>query len=176
MSREHHDDDRNSDGFDLADHFVWSRYKRERLIRWVDIITYAVVFISGILTLIAPPESASRALTAPWVVGWAVLLIISGGTALVGRVSRYWVIEAPGTLAGAFGAAVYIVLLILNTVTGHGNGWVATTFVACMALLMVRRYVELQLFTTDPDDVSFTTRLLALTKRRTKDSIASGPN
>lgn len=172
MSRPHVDQDLGKSN----DPFVTIRLKKERVIRWVDIAAYAVIFLSGLFVLIAPPASIARNLDSGWVIGWAVLLMLSGGFGFIGRLTRFWAIEAPGAFAGAFGAAVYVLVLILATLEGQVTGAVASTFVACMSLLMVRRYVELQLFTTDPGDITFTERILTALQRRTKDSIASGPH
>lgn len=173
MSRPHLDQDVTLDGFEPTDPILRARIRKERLIRWVDVVTYFCVMVSGALTLIQPPASVASALDPGWVVSWAVLLLVSGLFGFVGRLTRYWAIEAPGAAAGATGAALYVFVLIISTIDGQITGAVASTFVACMSLLMLRRYVELQLFTTDPGDQSYLDRLRRLLKRKTKDSIAS---
>lgn len=145
-----------------------SRRVKEAVIRVIDMIVYAFVLASGVFALVVPPETIQR-----WLDGWEIvagvwgwLLIVSGTMGFAGRLSRVWAIEAPGTIGAIFGQAIYIVVLAA-TAFGSVTAWVALCMIIGAMLALVRRYIELQIFTTDPEVSTFSDRFVAMLRRRT---------
>lgn len=146
------------------------RRRYEAAIRWLDMICYLAVFASGAYGLLFTPDTVTLELTGfRWLIAvWTSLLLIGGVAGFVGRLTRYWVIEAPGTVAAMFGVSIYVVILakvaLLSTTAA-----VATALAFVAMLLMLRRYLELQLFSSDPGQRAFPDRLAAMIARRTHD-------
>ena len=148
------------------------RHVREIAIRIIDIITYAAVFSGGIFVLHFTPDSAEILLVNwPWVITlWSGLMITGGVLGFIGRITRIWAIEVPGTGAGIAGALIYAVVLgnaaIVNT-----TAFVAVTLVIIATLTLLRRYIELQIFTTEPGAKSLSERFVIAFKRRTVNAV-----
>lgn len=149
-----------------------SRRVKEAIIRVIDIITYAAVLAGGFFAVKFTPDSVLQLLHGwEWVIYlWAGLLILGGVLGFIGRLTRIWAIEVPGTGAGIAGALIYSVVLA-NVATMTPTVWVAETLVIIATLTLLRRYIELQIFTTEPGAKSFTDRLAAAIRRRTTDTV-----
>lgn len=148
------------------------RRLKEAMIRVIDIVTYAAVLAGGFFAIRFTPDSVISLLDGwEWVIGlWAMLLIIGGLLGFVGRLTRIWAIEVPGTGAGIAGALIYAVVLA-NMAFMTPTALVAEALVIIATLTLLRRYIELQIFTTEPGEKSFTDRLAAALKRRTADTV-----
>lgn len=144
------------------------RRAKEAAIRVIDMVVYLFALASGVFALTVPPETIQDWLAGwGWVaVLWGVLLVVAGALGFIGRLTRIWVIEAPGTIAAVFGQSIY--LLVLGA-AGFSSAtvWVALCMIAGAMLALVRRYIELQIFTTDPEVKSLPGRLAAALRRRT---------
>lgn len=144
------------------------RRRFEALIRLIDLTAYSAVFVGGIWALVFTPDSVTLELSG-WpglIVVWAVLLLAGGGAGFLGRLTRYWVIEVPATVAALFGILIYFVILG-QTVFRSVTAAVAAVLVLVAMLLMLRRYLELQIFSTEPDERRFPDRVAAMFRRRT---------
>lgn len=145
-----------------------SRRAKEATIRIIDLIVYIFVIGSGIFALTVPPDTIQRWLAGwEWVaLMWGWLLIVAGSLGFIGRLTRVWAIELPGPIAAVFGQAIYVLVLAATAFTS-ATAWVALCMIvgACFALL--RRYIELLIFTTDPEAKTLTDRLVAALQRRT---------
>lgn len=128
-----------------------SRRAREAAIRVVDLIVYALVVAAGVFALIVPPETVQRWLSGwEWVaLLWGWLLIIAGILGFAGRLTRVWAVEIPGPIAALFGLAIYV-LILGAAATRSVTVWVALSIVVIAGMFMLRRYVELLIFSTDP--------------------------
>lgn len=151
-----------------------SRRFKESLIRVVDHIAYATVFAAGIFALWFTPDSVNLALAGfRWlIIVWGCLLLGGGVLGFAGRLSRIWVVELPGTTLGIAGAAIYFVVLGTSALQ-LTSALVAATLVLCMMLLLIRRYIELQIFTSEPGDRTWSERIRRAMKRRTTNSVGS---
>lgn len=149
------------------------RKTKEALIRIVDMLAYAAVFLGGVGAFLYTPATVKSALYGfpVLMVIWGVLLLVGGLLGFVGRLTRIWVIEIPGASAGFFGSAMYFVILGMAAVR-LPTAIVAVSLVACMMLLLGRRYVELQILTSEPGDVGFTHKLRAILRRRTTNTVS----
>lgn len=145
------------------------RRRLEALIRIIDIVIYLFVFGGGIYALLYTPNSVTTELIGyEWLIGlWAFLLLVGGALGFVGRLTRYWVLELPATAAGFFGILIYVVVLGRTAFTSV-TATVAVALVVVALGLMMRRYIELQIFGTDPGHKDFQTRLADMIRRRTQ--------
>lgn len=140
----------------------------EAIIRIIDIVAYFIIFVGGCYAMFFTPDSVQRELAgADWLVPmWAAFLLVGGGLGMVGRISRIWVIEPPADVAAIVGAAIYFVVLggtLFQSVTAG----VATALVFYAMIQMFRRYIELQIFGTDPNVHGFSDRVAEALRRRT---------
>lgn len=145
-----------------------TRRAKEAAIRGLDIVVYMFAIGSGIFALAVPPEGVQRWLAGwEWLqLAWGILLIVSGTFGLVGRVTRVWMIEIPGPAGAFFGELMYLVVLVCSAWDRPG-AWVAAFMIGGAAIALLRRWIELQIFTTDPEVKTFTDRLVAALRRRT---------
>lgn len=146
----------------------WRRRWYEAFIRILDLIIYAAVLGGGFIVAFAPPESAINELsgTKYLLVLWATLLIAGGSVGFIGRLVRWWMIEVPATILAFFGALIYFVVLG-NRMFASLNAGLATAFVLVGAVVMARRWAELQIFGTEPGKQDFRTFIANIARRRT---------
>jgi hypothetical protein len=140
----------------------------EAIIRIIDIVAYFIIFVGGCLAMFFTPDSVIRELgSVDWLIPmWATFLLIGGGLGMVGRISRIWILEPPADVAAIAGAAIYFVVLG-NTMFQSVTAGVATTLVFYAMIQMFRRYIELQIFGTDPNVHGFVDRMAEAWRRRT---------
>lgn len=140
----------------------------EALIRMIDIIAYFIVFLGGFVALFFTPDSVQRELEGwEWLVPiWAGFLLVGGGMGMAGRISRVWILEPPACVAAIFGTTIYFVVLG-NTLFQSITVGVATALILYAVLMMGRRYIELQIFGTDPNITGFSDRVVEALRRRT---------
>ncbi|HEY9310233.1 MAG TPA: hypothetical protein VIP82_20715 [Microbacterium sp.] len=144
------------------------RRRFEAIIRIIDLVVYAAVFVGGVYALVGTPATVVDELeSAPWlIVVWAFLLLAGGGVGFVGRLMRRWMVEVPATVLAAFGILIYFVVLgrfAFASITSS----VAVALVLVAMGLMVRRWAELQIFATDPDHSDFRSRMAEALRRKT---------
>lgn len=145
------------------------RRKFEAIIRIIDLIVYAAVFIGGVYALIATPTSILTELEgATWLVlVWAALLFLGGAVGFIGRLTRYWMLEMPATVLAFAGILIYLVVLgrlAFESITAA----VAALLIVVAMGLVARRWAELQLFASDPEHADFKTRMAEALRRRTQ--------
>ncbi|UVT31652.1 hypothetical protein SEA_KENZERS_23 [Microbacterium phage Kenzers] len=142
----------------------------EAAIRIVDLVVYAVVFMGGVALTTLPFGQATSILKGYelLVVVWAMFLLGGGLLGFLGRLTRYWMIENSATIASAFGALIYVVVLgrfAFESITALFT-W---TFVILALGLLVRRWLELQIFGSEPGD--WRHRLALALARKTADTV-----
>lgn len=131
--------------------------KRRRLyesaIRYVDMFVYSMVFLGGVALVMLPFGQATEILRGyeVLVVVWAVFLLGGGLLGFLGRLTRYWMVEASATIAAAFGVLIYAVVLARFALESIAATF-TWTFVVLAFCLLVRRWMELQLFGSEPGD------------------------
>lgn len=142
----------------------------EMSIRVIDVIIYVAVFAGGIYALFFTPLSVTRQLEGwewliPW---WASFLLIGGLLGIVARVSTFWILEPAADFASAIGIVMYTIVLGSTAFTSITSA-VATFLVSVAFLNVTRRYLELQLFGSDPTHRDFRSRLFDAWTRRIPD-------
>jgi hypothetical protein len=148
------------------------RKAKEATIRVIDLVIYAGVLACGVFALIATPTTVLQVLNGfEWlVVLWASLLTVGGLLGFVGRLTRLWALELPGTSAGITGCIIYAIVLAKTSFT-NPLVLVAVILVIIATLTLVRRYIEMQIFTSEPGTGTFLTRLRVAPRRRTTDAV-----
>ena len=146
---------------------------KEALIRFVDMAAYLAVFLGGVGAFLSTPQTVKSALYGfPWlIILWGSLLLIGGSLGFIGRLTRIWVIEIPGASAGFFGSAIYFVILGMAALR-LPTAIVAVALVACMMALLGRRYIELQILTSQPGKARFREKVRAILRRRTTNTVS----
>lgn len=139
----------------------------EAAIRVTDLVVYAAVLLGGVAAVFATPTSVvDQLLHTPILIAvWAVLLIGGGLVGFIGRLTRYWLIEGPATVSAFFGALIYLVLLI-NVALSSSTTTVAAALIFVAMAGLFRRWLELQIFGSEPG-AGWRQRIRAATKRRT---------
>ena len=140
----------------------------ESVIRYIDLVTYIAVFIGGVYAIVGTPNSIVDELIGwEWVIGlWAALLLSGGAVGYAGRLTRWWMLEAPATVLSFFGIVIYFIVLGRFAFTSITSA-VAVTLVCVAMLVMVRRYAELQIFASEPN-TDLRHRLAEMLQRRTQ--------
>lgn len=147
----------------------------EASIRLIDESIYAGSAIAGVFALLATPRAVELELVGwEWVIPvWGALLVLGGIGGLIGRLTRYWIIEVPSLPLVAMGIGIYFIVLGARSLSSWLS-MVSTMLVLVAFLVMLRRYLELQLFATEPDDADLRDRLRTALHRRTKDAVPHG--
>lgn len=154
----------------MVDKFPVEPTKRKRIeviIRIIDTIAYAVIFFGGVYALFFTPSSVLIELReAAWLIPfWSSLLLIGGLLGFVGRISTIWLLEPPADVASAMGILIYIFVLG-KTAFESITAAVATCLMVVALLSTIRRYLELQLFGSDPTNRDFRSKLNDTLSRR----------
>lgn len=148
------------------------RSRLEAAIRVVDLVVYAGAFLSGVALVMTPFNAVPDSLDDyPVLVAlWSAFLLGGGLVGFVGRLTRFWMVENPATVAAGVGAAIYAVVL---TPYALQNVFVALTLAFAIATLgfMVRRWLELQIFGSGPG-ARWRRRLELALQRRTANAVA----
>lgn len=139
----------------------------EMLIRVIDCLIYFVVIVGGLYALFFTPNTVTKELAGfewmiPW---WAGLLIVGGGLGLIGRITTIWILEPAADVASAFGILIYFVV-IGTTAFSSITAALASCLVFVAFLGVTRRYLELQLFGSDPTQITFRQKVQATLERR----------
>jgi len=143
----------------------------EAAIRVVDLFVYAVVFLGGVALAVLPFGQATEILRGfePLVVVWAGLLLGGGLVGFLGRLTRYWMIENSATIASAFGVLIYVVVLGQFAIESIAAAF-TWSFVILAFFLVLRRWLELQIFGSEPGDWKH--RLAAAMQRKTANTVS----
>jgi hypothetical protein len=144
------------------------RRAKEATIRVIDLVVYVFAFAGGVFALTVTPDSIRRQLEGfEWIgIAWGVLLVVAGTLGFTGRLTRFWLPEVVGAVFAITGELIYLVILGATAFTS-ATAWVAISMITGAMLALVRRYIELQIFTTDPEVQSLAERLEAALRRRT---------
>lgn len=134
-----------------------------RALAVIDVMIGVVSVLAGLVALFAPPPSVLREVQVPFLIWvWAVLLIVGGSSLAFGRVVDRWVFQTSGIAAMIPGAFIYFVVLLTGFRIDLGV-LVACGVILIAVLLLYRRYLELQEFTSSPPtsgvEVTVTARL-----------------
>jgi hypothetical protein len=137
------------------------------LIRLIDIICYLVVFVGGIFALFFTPDTVTKELNGfEWMIGWwATFLLVGGLMGLVGRITTIWIIEPAADVAAFIGIIMYFVIIGVTAFSSI-TAAVATCLVFVAGLGVARRYLELQLFGSDPTRRDWRSRIEDAFQRR----------
>jgi hypothetical protein len=137
-------------------------------IRIIDIIIYLAILAGGGFAWLFTPMSVQTELEGwGWLIPmWVAFLVVGGLLGAVGRITRIWILEPPANVAAIVGIAIYFVVLGRTAFDSWLAG-LATMLVLVAALMMLRRYFELQIFGTDPANQTFADRLAEALRRRT---------
>lgn len=143
----------------------------EALIRAVDLVVYAAVFAGGCYAMFATPSTVVDELgDADWlIVFWSIMLLAGGSVGFAGRAFRRWMVETPATVASFTGILVYVIVLGRYAFTSI-TAAVAVALTVVAALTMARRWLELQIFATEPG-LNLRGRFLAALGRRTANTV-----
>jgi hypothetical protein len=139
----------------------------ELFIRTIDIVVYFAVLTGGIYAMFFTPDSITKQLAGwewlvPW---WACFLMFGGLLGVIGRSTTIWILEPAADVAASVGILIYLVVLA-HTAFDTITSTVATFLVGVAFLAITRRYLELQLFGSDPSHRDFRSRLFDVMHRR----------
>lgn len=142
----------------------------ERLIWVLDMASYLFLAVAGYAAAFDPSDYVVSALEGyQWVIWlWGGLLLF-GLFGFVGRVTRIWAIEYPANVFTAWGAVLYLLILLPSILDGASVALPAVIFVAWAYLC--RRYAELNIYTNDPRVKTWRMRLEAALARRTENTV-----
>lgn len=141
------------------------------LIKCIDVSVGIIALIAGVFALVAAPPSIVREVSLPFfVVLWGVLLIAGGFSSALGRLTGIWILETAGIMGAATGALIYLAVVATAITTELGVA-VAVCLILVALLALIRRYIELQIFLSEPTDVGLVARLRGLLRIRTTSAL-----
>lgn len=146
------------------------RLRWERTIWVIDQASYLLMAFSGAVVLFATTAFVRREVTWPEaIIVWGLLLLAGGAAGFVGRLVKVWAIEVLGNVAAQSGGVIYIAI-VLSAVT-TGSSAVLLAFVTGATVAILRRYAELQIFTSEPGLDTFSKKVRSLLRRRTTHTV-----
>jgi len=144
----------------------------EQTIRIIDLVVYVAVCMAGVYAAIGTPNLVLEELAgSEWLIYvWATLLLVGGSVGLLGRLTRYWMVEVPATVVAFTGVLIFLILIAKFSFTSI-TAAVATTLVLVALAWTVRRWAELQIFASDPDPPDLRSRVAEALRRRTQNFV-----
>lgn len=137
----------------------------------IDVAVGLVALVAGVFALVAAPPSIVREVSLPFLVTlWGVLLILGGFSSALGRLTGIWILETAGIMGAASGSLIYLAVVSTAIASALGVA-VAVCLILIGLLAMVRRYVELQIFLSEPDERGLIARIQNLLRTRTLSSV-----
>lgn len=149
------------------------RQRLEAVIRVLDLIAYAFVFGAGLSAIVTTPPSVVEGLQGwYWIIPlWNGTLVIGGLFGFLGRLIRVWIVEVPGTGLSIVGVGIYFINLFANAL-GDWGAWPGTFGLGIVVIFLLRRYIELQILTSEPNDRhSLLAWLKSIARRRTDNAV-----
>lgn len=139
----------------------------DALLKATDVAVALSAVVGGVFTFVATPPTVLREVSIPFlIILWGCLLLLGGLAGLVGRLSGIWIIETTGLAAMAAGALIYLVV-VSSAIPSELGVVVAVSLIAAAMFSMMRRYIELQIFTAIPTEPGLINRLRAIWGVRT---------
>ena len=139
----------------------------ELSIRFIDIVCYAVIFVGGLAAMFNTPTSIIEELNGyEWIIPyWASMLLLGGALGFTARVTTIWIMEPAADIISMFGIMIYFFVLG-KTAFDSFTAILASCLILVALLNVIRRYLELQLFGSNPDDKDLRARVQAALARR----------
>jgi len=118
-----------------------------RLLDSLDLVVGVVGMLAGLVVFIAPPPSFIANVTIPGLlITWGLTLALGGVASFAGRLAGVWLVEALGIVSLATGAVIYCITLTAAAIDKQELGTTVAIFLIVIAvLLLVKRYVQLQM-------------------------------
>lgn len=139
----------------------------ERFIWVIDMAAYLLIAYAGYNAAFEPSVYVIETVQNFGAIGlWGVLMLVGGAVSFIGRLSKVWAIEYACNVFAAWGVGLYAVILIPSVLEGGSKVLLALVLAAW--LLVLRRYAELRIFTSEPGLDTFRKRLDAALRRRTQ--------
>lgn len=136
-------------------------------LRIIDVAIAVSVFLSGFAAILNPPSSVLHAIEWPWLIYvWGTFLLLGGAGAALGRLTGFWFPEATGLTLTMFGTLIYIIVVMAYAKTDVGAFAVAGLIIAALGA-QIHRYVQIQVFISEPTDRSILARLFEMMRLRT---------
>jgi len=133
----------------------------------LDVAVGLAVLAGGVFALVATPLSVTREVDLPlFVTLWGILLVSGGFSSALGRLTGIWILETAGIAAAACGALIYLAIVSKLLLDDLGVG-LAVCLILVALLALLRRYIELQIFLSEPGDRGLLARLQSLFNIRT---------
>lgn len=145
--------------------------KKRRKIEWgvrlTDLAAYTVIFIGGVAAMFFTPNTVTTELIGyEWLIPiWATMLLVGGLLGFVARITTIWIMEPAASVISMFGIAIYFIVLGKSAFSSL-TAVLASCLIFVALLWVIRRYLELQLFGSNPDHKDFRARFNAALDRR----------
>lgn len=141
----------------------------ERCVWFIDMASYGAMGLAGVYGAVDPSSYVEETLgNHSWIIAlWGCLLVCGGLVAFLGRLVRNWAIEITANVLAAWGSFLYLLILLPAFAEGSSSALGAVVFIAWM--FMLRRYIELRIFTLEPGVQ--VTRWVDIFRRRTKNTV-----
>lgn len=147
------------------------RVALDALLKITDVVVGIAVLAGGVFALVATPPSVAREVELPlFVILWGTLLVLGGFSSALGRLTGIWILETAGIAAAACGSLIYLAIVSKLLLDDLGVG-LAVCLILVALLALLRRYIELQIFLSEPGDRGLLVRLQGLFNIRTVASL-----
>lgn len=142
-------------------------------IKIIDVAIGLACIVAGIFAIVATPPTVIKAINLDGLVFmWGALLVAGGFLSALGRITGVWILETVGIASAGTGALIYLVV-ISAALHDHNSVITALCLILISLLGMVRRYIELQIFLSEPGDRGIVHRLQEILTHRVPSPAAS---
>lgn len=129
---------------------AWESITEPRHLKAVYFVVYAVAFVTGIATLVAPPQTIAGALGPPLTVAWSVFLITGGTGGLFTVFPGWWWAERLSIALVLAGLGIYAVVVASLHFTSDGSRATQLGVIALATAPFLVRWTLIRRFSFEP--------------------------
>lgn len=122
-------------------HRAWEKVSEPRILNAIFWVGYVVTFLTGVVTLVAPPMTVTGEIGPVLAILWAYMFILGGAIGATTALRGLWAWERWGILLGWAGLAVYAIVITVLHFTSPGSRLTQLGILTLAALFFLARWV-----------------------------------
>lgn len=129
---------------------LWAWVQEPKHITAVVTFGWGIILLTGISSLVEPPNTITHQLSQPLSILWAVCFIAGGALGLVGCPPGWWWVERAGVILTVAGGGVYLSIIALLHLASEGSRLTQAGWVLFGLVMLIARWLRIRGAQVDP--------------------------
>lgn len=129
---------------------LWGSITEPRHLKAVYWVIYATALVTGVATLLSPPQTIEGALGTPLTIAWSVFLITGGTGGMLTVFPGWWWVERLSIVLVLTGIAIYGLVVLSLHFTSPGSRLTQLGVICLAASVFVVRWTLIRRFSFEP--------------------------